>query len=194
MYRNVEFILLLFNFVTNIRRRSNIKILNAQNIFSVSEQVKWLCQVNLLLLLQQRKGSEMLLVCLECREICLLLQCMVELLIYKCYIAVEGSFRFNMQLSKRIAWVNSLIYLSACMHLSIFESIFCKFTHNSFFLPLTLSWRRSLSYRNHSIDLLCKSMDWFLYDRNLCHERVKAYLESYQRSMLKFFTRIVNGC
>ena len=39
-------------------------------------------------------------------------------------------------------------------------------------LCLTLSWRRSLSYRNQSIDLLCKSMDWFLYDRDLCHEKV----------------------
>ena len=38
---------------------------------------------------------------------------------------------------------------------------------------LTLSWRRSLSYRNQFIDLLCKSMDWFLHDRNLRHERVK---------------------
>ena len=37
---------------------------------------------------------------------------------------------------------------------------------------LTLSWWRSLSYRNKSIDLLCKSMDWFLYDRDLRHERV----------------------
>ena len=41
------------------------------------------------------------------------------------------------------------------------------------FLNLTLSWRRSLSYRNQSIDLLCKSMDWFLYDSVLRHERVK---------------------
>ena len=38
---------------------------------------------------------------------------------------------------------------------------------------LTLSWRRPLSYRNQSIDLLCKSMDWFLYDKILRHERVK---------------------
>ena len=37
----------------------------------------------------------------------------------------------------------------------------------------TLSRRRFLSCRNQSIDLLCKSMDWFLYDRNLRHERVK---------------------
>ena len=38
---------------------------------------------------------------------------------------------------------------------------------------LALSWRRSLSYRNQSIDLLCKSIDWFLYHRDLRHERVK---------------------
>ena len=37
---------------------------------------------------------------------------------------------------------------------------------------LTLSRRRPLSYRNQSIDLLCKSMDWFLYDNGLRHERV----------------------
>ena len=30
-----------------------------------------------------------------------------------------------------------------------------------------------ISYRNQSIDLLCKSMDWFLYDIGLRHERVK---------------------
>ena len=39
--------------------------------------------------------------------------------------------------------------------------------------PLTFSWRRPLSYRNQSIDLLCKSMDCFLYDNGLRHERVK---------------------
>ena len=38
---------------------------------------------------------------------------------------------------------------------------------------LTLSWRRPLSYRNQSIDLQSKSMDWFLYDNDLRHERVK---------------------
>ena len=38
---------------------------------------------------------------------------------------------------------------------------------------LTLSWRRPLSYRNQSTDLQSKSMDWFLYDHGLCHERVK---------------------
>ena len=33
---------------------------------------------------------------------------------------------------------------------------------------------RSLSYRNQSIDLFCKSIDWFQYDRDLCHEKVTA--------------------
>ena len=45
--------------------------------------------------------------------------------------------------------------------------------------PLTLSCRRSLSYRNQSIDLLRKSMDWFLYDNGLHHEWVK--LSSWQQ-------------
>ena len=38
---------------------------------------------------------------------------------------------------------------------------------------VTLSWRRSLSHRNQLIDLLSKSMDWFLYDRDFHHERIK---------------------
>ena len=44
-----------------------------------------------------------------------------------------------------------------------------------FFLKffLILSWRRPLSHRNQSIDLLFKSVDWFLYDNDLRHERVK---------------------
>ena len=40
---------------------------------------------------------------------------------------------------------------------------------------LTLSWRRPLSYRNQSIDLQSKSMDWFLYDTDLRHERVNVF-------------------
>ena len=38
-------------------------------------------------------------------------------------------------------------------------------------LTLALSWRRPSSYRNQSFDLLCKSMDWFLYDSGLRHKR-----------------------
>ena len=38
---------------------------------------------------------------------------------------------------------------------------------------LTPSWQRFLSRRNNSIDLQSKSMDWFLYDRDVRHEKVK---------------------
>ena len=38
---------------------------------------------------------------------------------------------------------------------------------------LTLSWRRPLSYKNQSIYLLSKSINWFLYYTGLRHERVK---------------------
>ena len=48
---------------------------------------------------------------------------------------------------------------------------------------LTLSWRRPLSYRNKSIALLRKSMDWFLYDNRLRHDRVKG-LKSLSLSFL----------
>ena len=34
-------------------------------------------------------------------------------------------------------------------------------------------------YRNQSIDLQSKSVHWFLYDRDLHHERVKALIQSY---------------
>ena len=44
---------------------------------------------------------------------------------------------------------------------------------------LTLSWRRPSSYRNQSIDLQSKSMDWFLYDNCLRYERVKWRKTSY---------------
>ena len=38
---------------------------------------------------------------------------------------------------------------------------------------LNLSWRKSVSYRNQSVDLLFRSMDCFLYDTDLSHERFK---------------------
>ena len=55
--------------------------------------------------------------------------------------------------------------------LCIYKTFFCKGKLSSY--TLILSWRRQLSYRNQSIDLLRKSMDWFLYDNDLRHERVK---------------------
>ena len=51
---------------------------------------------------------------------------------------------------------------------------------------LFLWWQRSLLYRNQFIDLLCKSMNGFLSDRNLRHERVKASFKLSQRFLMNF--------
>ena len=51
---------------------------------------------------------------------------------------------------------------------------------------LTLSWRRPLLYRNQSIDVQSKSMDWFLYDNGLRHERVKNLFWSLERFLISF--------
>ena len=56
-------------------------------------------------------------------------------------------------------------------------------------IVLTLSWRRPLSYRNQSIDLLRKSVDWFLYDNGLHHEKLKlcghcAFLQNFHTRKL----------
>ena len=47
---------------------------------------------------------------------------------------------------------------------------FCNKLHKT--KRLTLSWRRFLSYKNQSTDLLCKSIDFLPYVRDLRHERV----------------------
>ena len=51
---------------------------------------------------------------------------------------------------------------------------------------LTLSWRRPISYRNQSIDLQSKSMDWFLYNIGLRHERVNLSIMVKNQSYLHF--------
>ena len=47
-----------------------------------------------------------------------------------------------------------------------------NFFQNLIKVALTFSWRRSLSRRNQSTNLQNKSMNWFLYDWDLRHERV----------------------
>ena len=44
---------------------------------------------------------------------------------------------------------------------------------------LTLSWQRSLSYTNQSTDLQNKSMDWFLYDKDLRQDALAVFTEKY---------------
>ena len=73
--------------------------------------------------------------------------------------------------------VNWDIILSQSRNISPWIHASCK--------ALTLSWLRFLSYRNQSIDLFWKSMDWFLYTRDLRHERFKTlFIYIHQESVL----------
>ena len=56
---------------------------------------------------------------------------------------------------------------------------------------LTLSWRRPISYRNQSIDLLRKSMVWFLYDIGIRHERVKAFFNHFSVDWVDWVSFVV---
>ena len=47
--------------------------------------------------------------------------------------------------------------------------------------PFNFHERRPLAYRNQSIDLQGKSLDWFLYGRDLHHERVNGLSKEYLR-------------
>ena len=57
----------------------------------------------------------------------------------------------------------------------------CRIALNSFMME-------SLLYRNQSIDLLCKPIDRFLYDRDLSHERVKVLIISKSNVCYNVFT------
>ena len=85
---------------------------------------------------------------------------------------VTSIFRANLN-----RWINFLchnyktwIYWHLVYFLLAFLLKF-SFWHWQQTFALTLSRRRSLPYRNQSIDLLCKSMDWFLNGKDLRHER-----------------------
>ena len=69
-------------------------------------------------------------------------------------------------------------YLGAIHAVIVGDSVghleYCQTSTIMRFHRLTLSWLRSLSYRNQSTDFQSTSMDWLLYDRGLSHERVQA--------------------
>ena len=66
---------------------------------------------------------------------------------------------------------------------------------NELFVTLILSWLMPLSYRNQSIDLQSKSMDWFLYDNGLRHERANETVEKmYAKTMCAIFMYFCSFC
>ena len=70
-----------------------------------------------------------------------------------------------------LKWIVLIHPINTCLCVIVIKRI-SFFRDNLHTFPLTLLWRRLLSYRNQFIDLRSKSMDWFLYDNGLRHERV----------------------
>ena len=87
--------------------------------------------------------------------------------------------KFDMEISSVASLFQFWSSVFKCVnHTVIMVEIFCcKFFLSSSvscqYYLLTLLWQRSLSFTNQSIDFFYKSMDWFLYDNDLRHERVK---------------------
>ena len=89
-----------------------------------------------------------------------------------------------------VKWTNLTLLESAIKFPSVIQWLMLLYVNSenksqNSFINLTLSRRGPLSYRNQSIDLLCKSMDWFLYDSGLRLERVNWYI-----SQLSCFFRV----
>ena len=79
----------------------------------------------------------------------------------------KNLFAFFITTEKLPVYLGSYPELLVTVKTNVTTEIF-NFNYNT----ITFWWRRSQSYRNQYIDLLCKSMDRFLYDRDLRHERV----------------------
>ena len=84
----------------------------------------------------------------------------------------KGLFQNEVVLSKREYFQTILSALMNTNFIEIINGISLISVLLKLLKLLTLSWRWSQSYRNQPIDLQSKSMDWFLYDRGLRHERV----------------------
>ena len=70
------------------------------------------------------------------------------------------NFTFNSQ----FLWGSSTCFISLklCVEFSIFDSVL-----------ISLKFIFLFNRKHGFFDLLCKSMEWFLYDRGLCHEKLK---------------------
>ena len=57
---------------------------------------------------------------------------------------------------------------------NIYDGVSLQYLINGFY-SLTILGRRSLSYRNKSMDFQSKPVDWFLHDRHFRYERINHF-------------------
>ena len=68
----------------------------------------------------------------------------------------------------------SISFIFTYLTFQIFKFFDKGFNFINFFM--TLSWRRSLPFKNQFIDLLCKSVDWILYNGTSVMGKLGIYL------------------
>ena len=79
-----------------------------------------------------------------------------------------------------------------CLILAYFHIFFKSWLQLGELHPLmllTLSWRRSLSYKNQSIDLQSKSVGWFLYDRD--QRRSSVFFVNFEHTLHLFLVLLL---
>ena len=116
--------------------------------------------------------------------------------------STQPTFTCSKSTMERLKLISSDVCLSltlnrfhiffSCFHCWLWASKHLLGTSNlKYWKPLngilTLSWQSPLS-RNQSIYLLCKSIDWFLYDRDLLRERVKGHEMHFCHIFQVYFT------
>ena len=98
-----------------------------------------------------------------------------------------------MLLDKMVIHFSIYFLISLCYFFSSFVWQFGRISLCSLLVAvnfwLSLSLRRSLSYRNQSTDLFSKSIDCFLYDKDLGHEKVTETL----LLLLKLYIQLLFG-
>ena len=84
----------------------------------------------------------------------------------------------NLVYISRVTTAISIFLDQSRYHISfqIIETYLKKESRESGKTTLNAFMTKALLNRNQFIDLLCKSIDWFLYDRKLRYERVKLYV------------------
>ena len=96
---------------------------------------------------------------------------MTSFLCLYCWLWTGFNYYFWRLRCQLVCWVNVFKILNLCSQLNLLSSLKPR-NKNRISWRLTISCRKPSPYRNQSADLLCKSMNWFLYGNGLRHERV----------------------
>ena len=95
------------------------------------------------------------------------------------------AYHFTAKIISIVSWTFLVLFLAtSLLGLFLVTQFDTSFYCINFYY---LSWWRSISYRNQSIDLQSRSLEWFLCDRDLSHEGVKEHCCCLHQQMAQNF-------